>query len=53
MSSRKISWLKNVNKKGKNIFLPNLQYCQFEQDGWKNRIFLRKNKLDMNLQPNI
>ena len=25
--------------------LPNLEYCQFEQDGWKNRISFRKNKL--------
>ena len=22
-------------KKGKNLFVPNLQYCQFEQDSWK------------------
>ena len=48
MPSRKISWWKNVNKKGKNFFVPNLQYSQFEQDGWKNRIFFRKNKLNMN-----
>ena len=40
MPSRKISW--------KNI-LPNLQHRQFEQDGWENRIFFRKNKLNMNL----
>ena len=31
--------MKNVDKKGKNFFLPNLQYCQFGQDGWKNRTF--------------
>ena len=48
--SRKISWWKNVSKKGKMFFVPNLQYCQFEQDGWKNRIFFRKNKLRMNSQ---
>ena len=50
MPSREISWWKNVNKKGKMFFVPNLQYCQFEQDGWKNRIFFRKNKLRMNSQ---
>ena len=49
MTSRKTSWWKNVNKKGKKMFVPNLKYCQFEQDGWKNRIFFRKNKLNMNL----
>ena len=36
-------------KKRKQFFEPNLQHCQFEQDGWKIRIFFRKNKLNMNL----
>ena len=27
MPSCKISWWNNVNKKGKNLFVPNLQYC--------------------------
>ena len=31
-SSRKISWWKNVNKKWNKFFVPNLQYCQFEQE---------------------
>ena len=26
-------------KKGKNLFVPKLQYCQFGQDGYKNRTF--------------
>ena len=47
--SREISLWKNVSKKGKKFFVPDLQYCQFEQDGWKNRIFFRKNKLNINL----
>ena len=34
---RKTSWQKNVNKKGKQFFVSNLQYSQFEQVGWKNR----------------
>ena len=39
----KISWWKNVNKKGKKFFLLNIQYCQFEQDSWKNRtLFMKK-----------
>ena len=42
MPSRKISWWKNVNEKWKNFFVPNLQYCQCKQDGWKNRAFFRK-----------
>ena len=37
-------------KKEKKFLVPNLQYCQFEQDGWKNRIFFRKNMLRMNSQ---
>ena len=48
MPSRKIRLWKKVNKKGK-FFAANLQYCQFQQDGWQNRIFFRKNKLNMNL----
>ena len=38
--SRKMSLRKNVNRKGKTFFVPNLQYCPFKQGGWKN-----KNKL--------
>ena len=45
---RKISWWKNVNKKGKSFFARNLQNYQFEQDGWKNKVFVRKSKLNMN-----
>ena len=44
MAFRKISLWKNFNKKGKKFFVPNLQFCQFEQNGWENRIFFRKNK---------
>ena len=33
--------------------MPNLQYCQFKQDGWKNRTYFRQNKLSMKLQSNI
>ena len=40
MPSCKISWWKNVNKKGENLFEPNLQYCQFGQDDWKTESFL-------------
>ena len=47
--SRKISRWKNVNEKRKKFFVPTLQYCKFEQHDWKNRIFFRKNKLNMNL----
>ena len=47
--SRKISRWKNVNEKRKKFFVPTLQYCQFEQHDWKNGIFFRKNKLNMNL----
>ena len=42
MPSRKISWWKNVNKKGKNFFVTNLQSYQFQQGGWKNINFFRK-----------
>ena len=35
----KISWWKNVNKTWENLFVPKLQYCQFGQDGWKNKTF--------------
>ena len=42
MSSCKISWWKNVNKKGKHLFLPNLQYCQSGRDDAKNRTFFIK-----------
>ena len=35
--SRKISLRKNVNRKGKTFFVPNLQYCPFKQGGWENR----------------
>ena len=24
------------NKKGRNLLVPSLQYCQFGQDDWKN-----------------
>ena len=48
MPSRKISLWRNA-KKRKSFFVPNLQYCQFEQDGRKNRMFFKKNKLNMNL----
>ena len=40
-------------KEEKKLFVPNLQNCQFEQDGWQNRIIFRKNKLNMNLWSNI
>ena len=33
-------------KKEKQLFLPDLQYCQFQQDGWKNNFF-RKSNLNM------
>ena len=36
-------------KKEKNFLIPNLQYYQFEQDGRKNIVFFRKNKLNMKL----
>ena len=51
--SRKIGWWNIVNKKVERIFEPHLQYCQFEQDGWKNRTFFMKDMLNMNLQSNI
>ena len=34
--------LVNISKKGKNLFVPSLQYCQFGQDGWKSRTFFMK-----------
>ena len=49
MPPRKISWWKNFTETGKNLFLPNLQFCQFKEDGWKNRTFFMKGKLNMNL----
>ena len=42
MPSRKISWWKNVNKKGKNFFVTNLQSYQFQQGDWKHINFFRK-----------
>ena len=33
---------KNINKLGKNFFVPNLQYFQLKQDVWKNRTFFTK-----------
>ena len=30
------------NKKGRNLLVPSLQYCQFGQDDRKNRIFLAR-----------
>ena len=53
MPSRKISWWRNVNKKGMNLFTTNSKHCQFEPDDWKNRIFFRKKKFNMNLYLNI
>ena len=47
--TREISWQKNVNKKGKQFFVSNLQYSQFEQVGWKNRANFMKDKLNINL----
>ena len=47
--TRKISWQKNVNKKGKQFFVSNLQYSQFEQVGWKNRANFMEDKLNINL----
>ena len=41
--SRKISLRKNVDRKGKTFFVPNLQYCPFKQDDWENRTYFRKN----------
>ena len=33
----------DVNKIGKRLFVPNLQYCQFEQDGLeKQNLFQEK-----------
>ena len=29
-------------KKRNNFFVPSLKYCQFGQDGWKNRLFFMK-----------
>ena len=49
MPPRKISWWKNFTETGKNLFLSNLQFCQFKEDGWKNRTFFMKGKLNMNL----
>ena len=37
----------------KRFIAPNLQYCQFEQDGQKNRTAFMKDKLNMNFQSNI
>ena len=48
--SRKTSRWKRVNKKRKSFFVPKSQCCQFEQDGWKNRTFFMKYKLNMKLQ---
>ena len=31
--------MKNVNKRGKKVFVPNLRNYQFEEDAWKNIIF--------------
>ena len=52
----KLFWnylMKEYQQKRKKNIVPNLQYCKFEQDGWKNRIFFRKNKLNMSLYSNI
>ena len=49
MPSRKTGWRNNVNEKGRNFIVPNLEYNQFQQDGWKKGFFFRKNKLIMNL----
>ena len=49
MPSRKISWWKNVNKKGMNLFTANLKHCQFEPDDWKNRNLFRKKKIEYEL----
>ena len=35
MLSCKTTWWKNFYEKGKKLFVPNSQHCQFEQDGWK------------------
>ena len=40
--SRKTSWPKNVNGKGKKFLVPNLQCYQFQQDDWKKRVFSGK-----------
>ena len=32
-----LSWWKNINKEGRNFFVPSLQYSQFGQDRRKNR----------------
>ena len=29
-----LSWWKNINKKGRNFFVPSLQYCQFRQENF-------------------
>ena len=41
MSFCQISLWKNINKKGKNLFVPSLHY-KFGQDGWKNRTCSQK-----------
>ena len=40
-------------KKQQHFFLLDLRYCHFEQDGWKNKTFFVKDKLNMNLQSNF
>ena len=35
------SW-KNINKKGRNFFVPSLKYCRFGQDGEESRTFFMK-----------
>ena len=38
----RLTWWKNINKKGTNLFVSSLQYCLPGQDGWKSRNFFRK-----------
>ena len=40
--SCKTNWRKNANGKEKLFLVPNLQCYHFQQDGWKNSVFLGK-----------
>ena len=51
--SRKTSWQKNVNGKGEKFLVPNLHYWADWARWLEKQIFVRKNKLDINLQKNI
>ena len=37
-----LSWWININKRGRNLFVPCLKYCQFGQNGWKSRTFFMR-----------